>query len=88
MFPHITDNVVNIKDNVQILDDLSKIIFLIVGRTLLDKNSLTYKRMIFFLVFILFVYLFIIKFISTRLHFIAWSESLGHRPLAEPTLPH
>ena len=57
MFPHITDNVVKIKDNVQIFDDLSKIIFLIVGRTLLDKNSLTYKRMIFFLVFILFVYL-------------------------------
>ena len=53
----ITDNVVKIKDNVQIFDDLSKIIFLIVGRTLLDKNSLTYKRMIFFLVFILFVYL-------------------------------
>jgi hypothetical protein len=38
----ITDNVVKIKDNVQIFDDLSKIIFLIVGRILLDKNSLTY----------------------------------------------
>ena len=37
-----TDNVVKIKDNVQIFDDLSKIIFLIVGRILLDKNSLTY----------------------------------------------
>ena len=59
IFPRhgITDNVVKIKDNVQIFDDLSKIIFLIAGRTLLDKNSLTYKRMIFFLVFILFVYL-------------------------------
>ena len=41
IFPRhgITDNVVKIKDNVQIFDDLSKIIFLIVGRILLEKNS-------------------------------------------------
>lgn len=41
MFPKhgITDNVVKIKDNAQIFDDLSKIIFLIVGRILLEKNS-------------------------------------------------
>lgn len=40
----IIDNVVNTNDRVQIFDDLSAIICLIVGRILLEKNSLTYMQ--------------------------------------------
>ena len=79
----ITDNVVKIKDKVQIFDDLSKIIFLIVGRILLVKNSLTYTR--FFL--ILFI-IYVLKVYNYEIHFILWSANLNLRPMAEPTLPH
>ena len=62
-----TDRVVNSSDNTQICDDLSAVIFLSVGRILLEKNSLTYIKM-FFPIFNS------IKFyISTRLIHIAWS---------------
>lgn len=70
-----TDRVVNSSDNAQICDDLSAVIFLSVGRILLEKNSLTYIKMFLFVIFNS------IKFyISTRLIHIAWSVSLSRRP--------
>ena len=65
MYPQcgIIDNVVNINDKVQIFDDLSAIIFLNVGRILLEKNSLTYIpiKILFFLIVIKLLNLFPMK---------------------------
>lgn len=65
MFPQcgIIDNVVSTNDKVQIFDDLSAIIFLNVGRILLEKNSLTYIpiKILFFLIVIKLLNLFSMK---------------------------
>ena len=76
-----TDKIVNTSDNAQIFNDLSAVIFLSVGRILLEKNSLTYIKMLLFFIFTS------IKFtISMRLNHIAWSVSLSRRPWQQPTL--
>jgi hypothetical protein len=46
-----TDKIVNTSDNAQIFNDLSAVIFLSVGRILLEKNSLTYIKMLLFFIF-------------------------------------
>lgn len=46
-----TDKVVNTSDKTQILDDLSAVIFWGVKQILLEKNSLIYIKMIFFISF-------------------------------------
>ena len=65
IFPQcgIIDNVVSTNDKVQIFDDLSAIIFLNVGRILLEKNSLTYIpiKILFFLIVIKLLNLFSMK---------------------------